>query len=62
MLFKIIDNILLFENIIEKEEEKEKDSNGDLRQLIKIFCYQKSFPDIETKKYNNESIQIYKVF
>ena len=48
MKLKSKDNILSFDNI----PEDEQDSNQDLKQLIKIFCFQKSLPDFKTKEYN----------
>ena len=59
LIFKANDNILLFENIIQQEKgetENELD-NKDLKQLIKIFCFQRSFPDIDDKYYKNSTIQ-----
>ena len=46
--FKTNDNIFSFEKIFGEIDE----SNEDLKQLIKIFCFQHSFPDNETKVYN----------
>ena len=59
LILKTTDNILSFENIIQKEEENNLDK--DLIQLIKIYCFQRSFPDIEDKTYINNNIQRDKV-
>ena len=64
LVLKANDNILSIGNIIQQkeqeaqEEQEENDlDNKDLRQLIKIFCFQRSFPDIENKQYANNKIQ-----
>ena len=56
--FNSNDNILSFDKIF---GEIVDDSKLDLRQLIKIFCFQHSFPDIETKEYNNINIKRNKI-
>ena len=56
------DLILAEENIIgddqgKQEEQDGKDLNIDLKQLIRIFCFQHSLPDIENKDYYKENIK-----
>ena len=55
--FNSNDNIFSLDKICEETD----DLNIDLNQLIKIFCFQHSFPDIETKEYNDGKIQRNKI-
>ena len=47
---------------IKKGIGEEDDLNDDLKQLIRIFYFQYSLPDDESKEYNYENIQRNKIF
>ena len=52
-VLKSEDNILSFNNIIEDEQ----DLDYDLIQLIKIYCFQRSLPDVERKNIKGFKIE-----